>query len=140
MRFAADTTHGQEARIADVYEPDDPAVIERIGEDTWQALQDDIELLDEAGEAFDMEKVNSGELTPMFFGSAMTNFGVQDFLEGYIRMAPTPQPRLSAMASLRRTTKFSSSGALNSGQHESGTSRPPGLHPRTSARASSSAT
>ena len=96
LLFAADTTHGQEARIADVYEPDDPAVIERIGEDTWQTLKDDIELLDEAGEAFDMEKVNSGELTPMFFGSAMTNFGVQDFLEGYIRMAPTPQPRLSS--------------------------------------------
>ena len=43
-----------------------------------------------------MDKVNAGELTPMFFGSAMTNFGVQDFLEGYIRMAPQPQPRNSS--------------------------------------------
>ncbi len=96
LLFAADTSHGQQARIADVYEPDDPAVIARIGEENFQALKDDIDLLDEAGEPFDMEKVNAGELTPMFFGSAMTNFGVQDFLEGYIRMAPTPQPRPSS--------------------------------------------
>ena len=96
LLFAADTSQGQQARIADVYEPDDPAVIARIGEENFQALKDDIDLLDEAGEPFDMEKVNAGELTPMFFGSAMTNFGVQDFLEGYIRMAPTPQPRPSS--------------------------------------------
>ena len=96
LLFAADTTHGQEARVADVFEPNDPQVIERVGEDVWEALQEDLELLNEAGEEFDMEKVNSGELTPMFFGSAMTNFGVQDFLEGYIAMAPTPQPRKSS--------------------------------------------
>ncbi|MGN8830926.1 peptide chain release factor 3 [Selenomonas montiformis] len=96
LLFADDTTHGQETRIADIYEPDDPEVIERVGEETWQALKDDIDLLNEAGEAFDREKVDAGELTPMFFGSAMTNFGVQDFLEGYIRMAPTPQPRRSS--------------------------------------------
>ena len=96
LLFAADTSHGQQTRIADVYEPDDPAVVARIGEENFQALKDDIDLLDEAGEPFDMEKVNAGELTPMFFGSAMTNFGVQDFLEGYIRMAPTPQPRPSS--------------------------------------------
>ena len=53
----------------------------------------DIELLDEAGDEFDMEKVKRGELTPMFFGSAMTNFGVKPFLEEFLRMAPKPQPR-----------------------------------------------
>ena len=41
------------------------------------------------GEEWSMEKVNKGELTPMFFGSAMTNFGVRGFLEEYLRLAPT---------------------------------------------------
>ena len=43
-----------------------------------------------------MDKVNKGELTPMFFGSAMTNFGVRGFLEEYLRLAPAPQPRISS--------------------------------------------
>ena len=43
-----------------------------------------------------MDKVNKGELTPMFFGSAMTNFGVRGFLEEYLRLAPAPQPRMSS--------------------------------------------
>ncbi|AYC29048.1 peptide chain release factor 3 [Paenisporosarcina cavernae] len=57
-----------------------------------QAL-DDIMLLNEAGNEFDAEKVKNGEMTPVFFGSALTNFGVQTFLETYLEFAPTPQPR-----------------------------------------------
>ncbi len=94
--FAEDTTHGQEERTSETFEPGDPEMIARIGEDTWEALQGDIELIDEAGEDFDLEKVANGTLTPTFFGSAMTNFGVQDFLEEYIRLAPPPAPRTSS--------------------------------------------
>ncbi len=93
--FAEDTTHGQTARIADIYDLDDPKVLERIGQDTLHSLQEDLALLDEAGETFDFSRVAAGDLTPMYFGSAMTNFGVQDFLEGYIRLAPKPMPRIS---------------------------------------------
>lgn len=57
-----------------------------------QAL-DDIMLLNEAGNDFDHEKVKNGKMTPVFFGSALTNFGVQTFLETYLQFAPTPQPR-----------------------------------------------
>lgn len=57
-----------------------------------QAMED-IMLLDEAGNDFDREKVLSGDLTPVFFGSALTNFGVQTFLETYLQFAPTPQSR-----------------------------------------------
>ncbi len=96
LLFASDTTHGQEARVADEYEPDDPEVVARIGEAAYEQLQMDIELLDEAGETFDQQRVDAGDLTPMFFGSAMTNFGVQDFLEEYIRLAPAPRPRQSS--------------------------------------------
>ena len=94
--FAEDSSHGQEERVSETFSPDDPQVRERIGEEAWQALQDDISLLDEAGEDFDLERIAAGELTPMFFGSAMTNFGVQNFLEEYIRLAPTPAPRKSS--------------------------------------------
>jgi len=67
-----------------------------LGQEAHQTLMDDIELLDMAGEDFDLEKVARGELTPMFFGSAMTNFGVQNFLEEYLKLAPEPQARKSS--------------------------------------------
>lgn len=54
-----------------------------------QALED-IELLQEAGNEFSREKIAAGTLTPVFFGSALTNFGVQTFLETYLEFAPAP--------------------------------------------------
>ncbi len=54
---------------------------------------DDPKIVDEAGDPFDADKVARGELTPMFFGSAMTNFGVQPFLEKYLQLAPPPEAR-----------------------------------------------
>ncbi|MFO7636627.1 MAG: EF-Tu/IF-2/RF-3 family GTPase, partial [Clostridia bacterium] len=68
-----------------------------LGEFLSRQLRDDIELLDMAGEAFDLEKVQSGDLTPMFFGSAMTNFGVEPFLEEFLRMAPYPADKMSTI-------------------------------------------
>ncbi|HCB93083.1 MAG TPA: peptide chain release factor 3, partial [Selenomonas sp.] len=94
--FAEDSSHGQSERVSEIFELDSPEMIERIGKETYEALQEDIALLDEAGEDFDLEKVAAGELTPMFFGSAMTNFGVQNFLEEYIRLAPPPAARMSS--------------------------------------------
>ena len=61
-----------------------------------------------AGDEFDMAKVNSGELTPMFFGSAMTNFGVRSFLEKFLELSPMPQPRILQNGDLlARTTNCS---------------------------------
>ncbi|HLU22315.1 MAG TPA: peptide chain release factor 3 [Bacillaceae bacterium] len=59
-----------------------------------QALEE-IMLLDEAGNEFSVEKINNGTLSPVFFGSALTNFGVQTFLETYLQFAPAPQPRVA---------------------------------------------
>ena len=61
----------------------------------YTQAMDDIHLLDEAGNAFSEEEIRRGELTPVFFGSALTNFGVQTFLETYLQFAPAPQPRLT---------------------------------------------
>ncbi len=59
------------------------------------SLRDALELLDEAGEPFDGSAVARGELTPVFFGSAMVNFGVRSFLDHFLAMAPPPGPRIS---------------------------------------------
>ncbi|MBT2690416.1 peptide chain release factor 3 [Bacillus sp. ISL-47] len=56
---------------------------------------EEIMLLNEAGNEFSRERIANGELTPVFFGSALTNFGVQTFLESYLQFAPPPQPRNS---------------------------------------------
>ena len=56
-------------------------------------LRDEIELLDEAGDPFQLDAVLSGQLTPLFFGSAVTNFGVEPFLEAFLDITPPPLPR-----------------------------------------------
>jgi peptide chain release factor 3 len=58
-------------------------------------MLESLELLDGAGERYDAERVRRGELTPMFFGSALTNFGVHPFLEAFLEMAPRPHARKS---------------------------------------------
>lgn len=63
--------------------------------DLYTQTLEEILLLDEAGNEFSEERVREGTLTPVFFGSALTNFGVQTFLETYLQFAPEPQPRLS---------------------------------------------
>ena len=70
----------------------DPAVGERIGQSRHQQLMDDVELLG-AGREFDLEEVRAGRLSPVFFGSALTNFGVEPFLEEFLRMTPPPLSR-----------------------------------------------
>ena len=56
---------------------------------------EELELLDEAGAKFDNEKVSNGDMTPVFFGSAMTNFGVRPFLNSFLTMAKKPSSRSS---------------------------------------------
>ena len=64
-----------------------------IGPIYHQQLLDDIELLDGASDEFDQEKVSAGKLSPVFFGSALTNFGVETFLEHFLKMTTSPLPR-----------------------------------------------
>ena len=64
-----------------------------IGEDRRRELCEQVELLDAASFDFDMEKVRAGKLSPVFFGSALTNFGVEPFLESFLRMTTPPLPR-----------------------------------------------
>ncbi|OXM83393.1 peptide chain release factor 3 [Paenibacillus rigui] len=85
----------KEIQVEKVEGYEDPLVKKIAGEFFYDQLVQDLELLDVAGDEFDMEKVRSGELTPVFFGSAINNFGVQTFLENFLELAPTPTPRRS---------------------------------------------
>ncbi|MCZ8513656.1 peptide chain release factor 3 [Paenibacillus filicis] len=85
----------REIQVRKVSGYEDPVVKEIAGEFFYDQLVQDLELLDVAGDEFDFEKVRQGELTPVFFGSAINNFGVQTFLENFLQLAPTPTPRKS---------------------------------------------
>jgi peptide chain release factor 3 len=76
----------------------------RLFDDAWQRrpiegevpakVREEIELLEAAGDPFDQGKVLKGELSPAFFGSAMTEVGVDEFLDAFVRLAPSPGPRV----------------------------------------------
>ncbi len=64
-----------------------------IGTELHDKLSEEIELLDGASSEFDIEQVRAGKLTPVFFGSALTNFGVETFLQHFLDMTTSPLPR-----------------------------------------------
>lgn len=79
---------------------DDEKAIEFIGDAFYEKLLEDIELLDIAGDKFDLDKVAAGELTPVFFGSALTNFGVEPFLDNFLQLTSSPLPRNSSIGKI----------------------------------------
>ena len=72
---------------------DDPLVKNAMAPDVYAQFRDEIDLLDGAGAAFDLGQIRAGKLTPVFFGSAMNNFGVQLLLDRFLELAPPPAPR-----------------------------------------------
>ena len=85
------TKEGTERELA----IDDDALEQEIGAEARSQLLEEIELLDGASAEFDQELVTKGELSPVFFGSALTNFGVETFLRHFLQMTYTPLPRKS---------------------------------------------
>lgn len=73
----------------------DPTVTETLDEGTYRQVCDELELLEGAGADFDIAAVEAGELTPVFFGSAANNFGVQLLLDRFLELAPPPASRES---------------------------------------------
>lgn len=85
-----DGQHEIEACEADI---NDPSLSGMIGERLRLQLKDDIELLEGAGDELDLDRVKRGKLSPVFFGSALNNFGVEPFLKSFLKMGPSPLPR-----------------------------------------------
>ena len=73
---------------------------ELIGERLRRTLEDDVELVDGAGYDFDLEAIRAGLLSPVFFGSALNNFGVEPFLKSFLEMTIPPLPRVSGGESI----------------------------------------
>ena len=86
--------HGQSVVESSKGTVEDPIFKDLLGESYYSKLIEDIELLNIAGDDFSLKEVLAGNLTPIFFGSAMTNFGVAPFLEEFLQMAPAPGERI----------------------------------------------
>lgn len=85
------TSMGEVKKVA----VDSPETEELIGAEAKALLEEEIELLDGASAEFDQEMVDQGKLSPVFFGSALTNFGVETFLQHFLTMTTSPLPRIS---------------------------------------------
>jgi len=66
-----------------------------IGSAVYAHFRESLDVIREAGAPFDLEEYLAGRQTPVFFGSALTNFGLEPFLQGLVELAPPPQPRLA---------------------------------------------
>lgn len=93
--FDRASDHGASRAVVHVGELADPEVRRTLGAEAHDRLIGDMALLDEAGHAFSREALLAGEQTPMFFGSALTNFGVAPFLADFLELAPPPGARES---------------------------------------------
>ena len=90
-----DTQKGtREGEIEEISLNDD-SLRSYVTEDEEELLREELELLDGASAEFDQEEVSCGRLSPVFFGSALTNFGVETFLQHFLRMTNSPLPRMS---------------------------------------------
>ena len=73
----------------------DPSLKSRVPAYVWEELEHDLELLDIAGNPFSKDEFQNGKVTPVFFGSALTNFGVETFFDAFVDMAPPPHARIA---------------------------------------------
>ena len=92
----SDTKKGTKIGKSEKLPLDDGRLAAMMEPGQMDQLLEEIELQDGAGSEFDLDEVQAGELTPVFFGSALTNFGVQTFLEHFLQMTTKPLPRMSS--------------------------------------------
>ncbi|WP_305805689.1 peptide chain release factor 3 [Stenotrophomonas sp. YIM B06876] len=75
---------------------DAPGLAEKLGERMLADLREELELVQGASHAFDVDEYLAGRQTPVFFGSGVNNFGVQPLLDFFVKHAPSPQPRATS--------------------------------------------
>ena len=98
--------HGMSKADTLVVDPNSPEAEGMLAKHYIDRLNDEIELLDEAGDPFDKKAVLEGRLTPLFFGSAVTNFGVEPFLEAFLSITPPPLPRMADIGEIEPTNPY----------------------------------
>ncbi|MBI2397391.1 MAG: peptide chain release factor 3 [Xanthomonadales bacterium] len=82
---------------------DDPGLRERIGSEIHRELMEELELVEGASQPFDRDAYLAGQQTPVFFGSAVNNFGVQLLLDAFVEWAPGPKPRATTTRTVEPT-------------------------------------
>lgn len=97
--------HGQSEVETITGDVNDDKIKELLGEPLHNKLMEDIELLDIAGDEFDLDAVQRGELSPVFFGSALTNFGVEPFLADFLKLTTSPLSRNSSKGKIDPMTE-----------------------------------
>ncbi len=85
--------HGAKRANVELTGVDDPQIRELLDGRSYKQFLDELELLEGAGSQFDRDAMLRGDVSPVFFGSAVTNFGVQLFLDDFLKLAPSPTPR-----------------------------------------------
>ncbi len=95
IELFSDTMKGTRMGNVEKIDLNDPDVLKHADREQLDQLEEEIELLDGASAEFDQDSVNAGELSPVFFGSALMNFGVETFLQHFLKMTTTPLPRKS---------------------------------------------
>ncbi len=90
--FTSDERQTADASTIEIKDLTSPLVAEHVGEKFAQQLREDIELVEGVYDTFAREEYLAGRLAPVFFGSAVNNFGVRELLECFIRIAPSPRP------------------------------------------------
>jgi peptide chain release factor 3 len=96
-------SQGQYRAPVDVSDLDDPDARALIGESAYAHFRESLDVIHAAGTRFDVAEYLAGRQTPVFFGSAMTNFGLEPFLRALVELAPPPQPRASDAGLVRPT-------------------------------------
>ncbi|MBF2034478.1 MAG: peptide chain release factor 3 [Leptolyngbyaceae cyanobacterium T60_A2020_046] len=100
------TAHGSKEAGVTVLDLGDPRIEELLGDqDLYYQFKEELEMIEEIGPELDLEAVHAGKMTPVFFGSAMTNFGVQLFLDAFLDYALKPSPRTSTIGEVQPTTE-----------------------------------
>jgi peptide chain release factor 3 len=95
--------HGSKAAQDTVIDLGDPRLETLLEPELYYQLKEELEILDEIGLDFDLEQVHAGKMTPMFFGSAMTNFGVELFLKAFLEYAQQPEAHNSSIGIIEPT-------------------------------------
>ncbi len=95
LRYERGETRGEKLE-AETFELGSPGLADELGAEAHARLVEELAMLDGAGMPFDQELFLAGELTPVFFGSALNDFGVEPFLARFLDLAPGPAPRQTA--------------------------------------------
>ncbi|MBE6196471.1 MAG: peptide chain release factor 3 [Rikenellaceae bacterium] len=90
--FTSDERQTADASTVEIKDLTAPELAHHVGEKFAQQLREDVELVEGVYDPFEREEYLAGRLAPVFFGSAVNNFGVRELLECFIRIAPSPRP------------------------------------------------